>query len=236
MARLPRICLPGIPQHVIQRGNNRQACFASNEDFAAYAHWLAEYAAKYQVCIHAWVFMTNHVHLLVTPKTPDGVSKLMQTLGRHYVRYFNYTYRRTGTLWEGRFKSCVVSVEEYFLQCQRYIEMNPVRAGMVEAPSEYAWSSFRSNGLGQATRLWTPHEVYSALGDTPESRAKAYRELFRGHMDLALLTQIRQAVNQGMVLGNDRFKQEISHLSGRRVNTLKRGPKPKSEAPNEFLL
>lgn len=236
MARLSRICLPGIPQHVIQRGNNRQACFAGDEDFAAYAHWLAEYAVKYSVYIHAWVFMTNHVHLLITPKTSDGISKLMQTLGRHYVRYFNYTYRRTGTLWEGRFKSCVVSAEEYVLQCQRYIEMNPVRAGMVVAPGEYAWSSFRSNGLGQSTRFWTPHEVYTALGDTPELRAQAYRELFRGHMDLALLTQIREAVNQGMALGNERFKQEIAQLSGRRVKILKRGPKPKSETTNGFLL
>ena len=236
MARLPRLCLPGIPQHVIQRGNNRQVCFASDEDFAAYAHWLEEYARKYRVHIHAWVFMTNHVHLLMTAETADGISKLMQTLGRQYVRYFNYTYHRTGTLWEGRFKSCVVSAEEYFMQCQRYIEMNPVRAGMVPAPGEYAWSSFRSNGLGQPARLWTPHEVYTALGDTPESRARAYRELFRGHMDLTLLTQIRQAVNQGMALGNDRFKQEIAQLSGRRASTLKRGPKPKSESSNEFLL
>lgn len=114
--------------------NNRQATFASDEDFAAYAHWLEEYSAQYQVAIHAWVFMTNHVHLLMTPSTDEGISRLMQSLGRRYVRYFNYTYQRTGTLWEGRFKSCVVSAEEYLLQCQRYIEMNPVRAGMVNSP------------------------------------------------------------------------------------------------------
>ena len=115
MARLPRICLPGIPQHVIQRGNNRQVCFASDEDFAAYAYWLHEYSKKYHVSIHAWVFMTNHVHLLMTPETKDGISKLMQSLGRRYVRYFNYTYKRSGTLWEGRFKSCVVDAENYLL-------------------------------------------------------------------------------------------------------------------------
>ena len=129
MARLPRICLPDIPQHVIQRGNNRQACFGSDEDFAAYAHWLEEYARKFRVAIHAWVFMTNHVHLLLTPESDEGVSRLMQTLGRKYVRYFNYTYKRSGTLWEGRFKSCVVEAENYLLLCQRYIELNPVRAG-----------------------------------------------------------------------------------------------------------
>lgn len=236
MPRLPRICLPGIPQHIIQRGNNRQVCFGSNADFAAYAHWLGVYAAKYQVLIHAWVFMTNHVHLLVTPQSSDGVSRMMQTLGRHYVRYFNYTYRRTGTLWEGRFKSCVVAAEEYLLQCQRYIELNPVRAGMVQAPGEYPWSSFRSNGLGQPARLWTPHDVYTALGATVAERARAYRALFTGHMDVALLTQIRQTVNQGMVLGNDRFKQEVAQLSGRRVTALPRGPRPKSDNKKEFLL
>jgi len=117
MARLPRIGLSDIPQHIIQRGNNRQACFASDEDFIAYAHWLDEYARKYRVAIHAWVFMTNHVHLLATPKTNGGISRLMQALGRHYVRYFNYVYKRSGTLWEGRFKSCVVDEEDYLLVC-----------------------------------------------------------------------------------------------------------------------
>jgi len=232
MARLPRICLPGIPLHIIQRGNNRQACFATNADFAAYANWLAEYATKYQVLIHAWVFMTNHVHLLVTSATETGVSKMMQTLGRHYVRYFNDTYQRTGTLWEGRFKSCVIEAEDYLLQCQRYIELNPVRSGMVDAPGEYAWSSFRANGLGQPAQLWTPHELYTALGRTYDEQAMVYRELFRGHMDMALLTKIRQTVNQGMALGNDRFKQDIEQLTGRRVSTLKRGPKPRAEGKN----
>ena len=128
MARLSRLCPAGVPQHIIQRGNNRQACFAPDQDMAAYAHWLAEAAEKYQVSIHAWVFMTNHVHLLVTPSSKDGISKMMQTLGRQYVRYFNYIYQRSGTLWEGRFKSCVVDAEDYLLICQRYIELNPVRA------------------------------------------------------------------------------------------------------------
>jgi len=139
MARLPRISLPGIPLHIIQRGNNRQVCFAAEEDFAAYAYWLHEYARKYRVALHAWVFMTNHVHLLATPQTEDGISRLMQTLGRHYVRYFNHTYKRSGTLWEGRFKSCAVDEENYLLTCQRYIELNPVRANMVGAPEEYKW-------------------------------------------------------------------------------------------------
>ena len=169
MARLPRICLPGIPQHIIQRGNNRQTCFASEEDFSAYAYWLDEYARKYRVAIHAWVLMTNHVHLLVTPKTDDGVSRLMQTLGSHYVRYFNFTYKRTGTLWEGRFKSCLVDEENYFLICQRYIELNPVRANMVTTPGDYKWSSYQANGLGKSMEFWTPHRVYQRRS------AKSYR-------------------------------------------------------------
>lgn len=227
MARLPRICLPDIPQHVIQRGNNRQACFGSDEDFSAYAHWLEEYARKFRVAIHAWVFMTNHVHLLLTPETDEGVSRLMQTLGRKYVRYFNYTYKRSGTLWEGRFKSCVVEAENYLLLCQRYIELNPVRAGMVEAPGDYTWSSYRANGLGQPARFWAPHPVYRQLGKTVTERTAAYRELFRGQLEATSLHQIRQASNQGMALGSDRFKQEIGRLAGRRVVVLKRGPKPK---------
>jgi putative transposase len=238
MARLPRICLPGIPQHVIQRGNNRQVCFASDEDFAAYAHWLKETSLKCRVAIHAWVFMTNHVHLLVTPETEDGLSRMMQTLGRHYVRYFNYTYKRTGTLWEGRFKSCVVDAENYLLVCMRYIELNPVRAGMVKKPDDYAWSSFRANGLGIKIKLWKPHPVYRALGDTIKECADAYQALFLGHIDSDQLAQIRHASNKGMVLGNDRFKKEVERLTGRRVTSLKRGPKPKvkPEDGDEFLL
>jgi len=235
MARLPRLCLPGIPQHIIQRGTNRQVCFASNEDFAAYAHWLNECSKKYMVAIHAWVFMTNHVHLLATPSTSDGVSKMMQTLGRYYVRYFNNTYRRTGTLWEGRFKSCVVDEECYLLVCQRYIELNPVRAGMVSAPENYHWSSFRANGLGQEINMCSPHQMYLRLGGTVDERARAYRELFVGHLDSEMLRKIRNATNKGMALGNDRFKREIELLSGRRVSPLKRGPKPRRKNDKEFL-
>jgi len=225
MARLPRICLVGIPQHIIQRGNNRQVCFASEEDFSAYAYWLHKYSVKYEVAIHAWVFMTNHVHILATPRTKDGISKLMQSLGRHYVRYFNYTYKRSGTLWEGRFKSCVVDEDNYLLLCQRYIELNPVRAGMVDAPGAYKWSSFASNGFGQQAKLWTPHRIYLSLGENNEEREGAYRALFKGNLDTNTLIEIRLSTNKGMALGNERFQQEIERLSGRRVTSLKRGPK-----------
>ncbi len=199
-----------------------------------------EYARKYRVTIHAWVFMTNHVHLLATPKTNGGISRLMQALGRHYVRYFNYVYKRSGTLWEGRFKSCVVDEENYLLVCQRYIELNSVRANRVSQPGEYRWSSYRANGQGQITRLWTPHRVYRELGASTLERTRAYREWFRGHLDDKLLHRIRQAIQQGMALGSERCQQEIKRLSGRRVVTLKRGPKPKSKRKrtgrDEFLL
>ncbi len=225
MARLPRLCLPDIPQHIIQRGTNRQACFTSEKDMAAYISWLDEAASKYHVAIHAWVLMTNHVHLLATPTTRDGISRMMQTLGRYYVRYFNQAYCRTGTLWEGRFKSCVVDAEAYLLKCQRYIELNPVRAGMVSFPQEYKWSSYRANGIGRPIKPWTPHPTYLALGPTTQKRTEAYRTLFLGQIDVKVIDEIRTASNQGMALGDDRFKEQIEALSGRRVRPLKRGPK-----------
>lgn len=212
-----RLCPSGIPQHIIQRGNNRQICFVANEDFAAYAHWLREYAEKCSVQIHAWVFMDNHVHLLATSADDDGISVMMQNLGRHYVRYFNKVYRRSGTLWEGRFKSCLVQSTEYLLYCYRYIELNPVRAGMVKDPADYVWSSYRSNGLGLPSRLMTPHEEYLALGATPSERLENYRSLFRAHLDEELVTEIRKSVNTGMVLGSERFKDEVEFNLKRRV-------------------
>ncbi len=212
-----------MPQHVIQRGNNRQVCFADEQDFAAYAGWLKGYSKKYQVDIHAWVLMTNHVHLLCTPRGQNAVSHMMQSLGRHYVRYFNFSYKRTGTLWEGRFKSCLVQEETYLIQLYRYIELNPVRAGMVEQPSDYVWSSYPINALGKVSELCTPHAVYLALGKDANERQASYRELFKHHVDGKLLEDIRLAVNKCMALGSERFKTEIESLSGRRMTAKKMG-------------
>jgi len=223
MARQARLCPAGLPQHVIQRGNNRTVCFAGIQDFSAYASWLREYADKFEVAVHAWVFMTNHVHLLMTPERDDGISHLMQSLGRRYVQYFNHSYRRSGTLWEGRYKSCPVQTEHYLLHCYRYIELNPVRAGMVGDPSEYAWSSYRCNGLGVETRLCKAHPEYLRLGKTCEERTSNYRALFRAHVDGELLKNVRDSVNKGLALGNERFKQEIELLYGRRVRPAKMG-------------
>ena len=225
MPRRRRQCPPGLPVHVVQRGNNRQVCFASDADMKAYAHWLYEGAVKFGVDVHAWVFMTNHVHLLLTPKHEQSVSRCMQYLGRYYVRYFNYRHRRSGTLFEGRFKSSIVQSRRYFLACQRYIELNPVRAGMVKDPADYTWSSYRAHGLGQAAKMWRPHSEYLALGATKLSRASAYRQFFAQQLSIGLIADIRNALNTGMVLGNDRFRQEVEVLTGQREHHLKRGPK-----------
>ena len=148
MARLPRLDLPGIPQHIVQRGNDRQACFADAADYLRYRQELGEAALRYDCALHAYVLMTNHVHLLTTPREPGGVSRMMQAIGRRYVGSFNARYRRTGTLWEGRFKSALVDSEHYVLACYRYIELNPVRAGIVTSPREYRWSSHARNAHG----------------------------------------------------------------------------------------
>lgn len=229
MARLKRIGPVGIPQHIIQRGNNRQVCFAAEQDMAVYANLLHEYSKEFSVSIHAWVFMTNHVHLLVTPHFAGGVSKMMQAQGRRYVRYFNREYQRSGTLWEGRFKSSLVQSETYLLHCQRYIELNPVRANMVADPADYAWSSYQFNALGKHIELCTPHEEYLRLGSTEKERQEVYRELFRYHVDGKLLEDIRTAANKGLALGGERFKSEIEQLHGRRVRAAKMGRPTKSK-------
>ena len=216
MPRQSRQCPPRLPVHVIQRGNNRNACFYEQNDFAAYAHWLDEAAREYGLAIHGWVFMTNHVHLLVTPERDDSLSKSIQTLGRRYVRYFNHTYSRTGTLFEGRFKSCLVEEGAYFLTCLRYIELNPVRAGMVGDPSEYTWSSYRANAFGIQGRLWQPHAQYLALGETDKERQSRYRALFTNIVEDDLVTNIRDCVNRGIALGSDKFRRQIEELGGRR--------------------
>lgn len=223
MARLPRVCPIGIPQHVIQRGNNHQACFASTQDFATYAHNLRMFAHEFEVEIHAWVFMTNHVHLLCTPRSDNGISKMMQALGRKYVRYFNITYQRTGTLWEGRFKSCLIEDEAYLLQVYRYIELNPVRAGMVDNPADYQWSSYQVNALGKVSELCCPHVLYQAIANTRAQRCQDYQELCTYALSEKSIKEIRNSSKSGMALGSDKFKREIEQLTGRRMQAKQRG-------------
>ena len=164
MPRRPRLILPNVPVHLIQRGNNRQPCFVADEDYSFYLDWLREYAVQAGCHVHAYVLMTNHVHLLVSAGRAEAPGEMMKALGQRYVQYFNRTYRRSGTLWEGRYRSCLTQAEDYLLACQRYIELNPVRAAMVAHPAEYRWSSYRANAQGEADRLLQPHEVYRALG------------------------------------------------------------------------
>jgi putative transposase len=223
MARLSRVAPAGVAQHIIQRGNNRQVCFVSEEDMAAYAVWLKKYAKENEVAIHAWVFMTNHVHLLCTPSRSGGISKMMQSLGRSYVRYFNFTYKRSGTLWEGRYKASLVQTEQYLLELYRYIELNPMRANMVSEPGDYGWSSYQCNALGKQSELLTAHEVYLALGKTDEIRRSRYRDLFRAGVDARLLEEIRHGVHRGLAIGHQRFKEQIEALTGQRVSAKKRG-------------
>jgi putative transposase len=177
MARLPRFYLPNQPLHVIQRGNNREPIFAADADYHFYLRCLQKAADTHSLTVHAYVLMTNHVHLLVTPATETSLSKTLQSIGRRYVQYFNFTYQRTGTLWEGRYKSTLIDSERYLLTCMRYIEMNPVRAEMVAHPSEYTWSSYRANAQGNADVLLAPHELYQRLGRTEDERQSAYRQL-----------------------------------------------------------
>ena len=223
MARLNRVSPVGIPQHIIQRGNNRQACFACEADMKAYLNWLKDFAKKYDVSIHAWVLMTNHIHLICTPNQENAISKMMQSLGRMYVQYFNYTYGRSGTLWEGRYKSCLVQSERYLLELYRYIELNPVRAGMVDEPSEYSWSSYGCNALGVKSELRTTHQEYLLLGETEVLRRDAYRDLFKHHVSVQLLENIRHRVNRGLALGDSRFSDDIELLTKQRVTPRKAG-------------
>uniref|UniRef100_UPI0040486D3B transposase n=1 Tax=Rheinheimera sp. TaxID=1869214 RepID=UPI0040486D3B len=230
MARLPRLYLPGCAQHVIQRGNNREARFYAEADYKAYLSFLKDAAAKYQVAIHAFVLMTNHVHLLLTPSDEQGVSRMMQAQGRKYVQHFNFTYGRSGTLWEGRYKSTVVDADSYLLTVYRYIELNPVRAKMVAHAAEYPWSSYQGNALGKPIQLLTPHALYNQLGNTVKERQLAYRGLFNGMMPERELTAIRDATNKTWVLGDAGFKAQIAAKTGRQPNPLGRGGDRKSAA------
>lgn len=212
MPRHPRFCPVNYPVHVIQRGNNRQTLFTADKDISVYAHWLAEGAEKFGVKVHGWVFMTNHVHLLLTPKREGSLSRLMQSLGRRYVGYFNYAFARTGTLFEGRFRSSLVQSDQYFLTCLRYIELNPVRAGMVKDPGDYRWSSYRVHSYGLRVNMWSPQADYLALGAGEMERQTSYRKLFTKALDSDTVAKIRHCVNTGLVLGNEKFRTQVATM------------------------
>ncbi len=218
MPRPKRLNIPGIPQHAVQRGNNRQVCFLDNFDYQLYLKLLKQSCEKHECQLHAYVLMSNHVHLLLTPGIEDGVSLLFRDLGRDYVRQFNNRYERTGTLWEGRFKSSLVESDRYLLACYRYIELNPVRAQMVSEPSDYRWSSFRANGLGHADRLLTPHRTWLALGSDDRKRRLSYLSLFDTRISNDLLYSIRTRLLKGQPTGSEAFVQYVEKTLGIDLN------------------
>jgi putative transposase len=231
MPRRPRVHLDGVPLHIVQRGHNREPCFFGEDDYLSYLHWLGKALNEAQCKLHAYVLMTNHVHLLLTPRKAAGVPKLIISLGRRYVQYVNRSYRRTGTLWDSRYKSSSIQAETYLLTCQRYIELNPVRAAMVDDPAHYRWSSYRANGLGQADVRLTPHPIYTALGASDKTRQAAYRALFRPQLDQAAIDDIRMALNQSQPLGNARFYAKIEKATGTRREAKPQGRPRLDEAP-----
>ena len=224
-----------MPLHIVQRGINREPCFFAEEDYHCYLHWLEEAARDCRCAIHAYALMTNHVHLLLTPKANGSPARLMQSLGRRYVQYINRFYRRTGSLWEGRYKSSLVQAETYLLACYRYIELNPVRAEMVADPGQYRWSSYRANGLGLPDARLAPHPLYLAQGSSAEERAQAYRALFRPHLDAEAALDIRQALQLGIPVGGDRFAELLCAAAGIRFNSGKRG-RPEGKPQSDHVL
>ena len=228
MARLQRATPAGIPVHLLHRGNNRQACFKNNGDYSAFLWWLREYSEKFMVEIHTWALMENHYHLLCTPQVEDGLSRMVQALGRQYVHYFNRLNQRTGTLWEGRYRSCLVQPDSYLLEVYRYIELNPVRAALASNPAEFNWSSYQINASGKPSALCKPHAEYLKLGETRAECAENYKLKCKSGLDENKLEEQGKTVHcQHIILhlafGDDEFKIEVEELTGRRQRELKSG-------------
>jgi putative transposase len=231
MPRRPRLDLPGIPRHIVQRGNDRQPCFFAEADYRRYLQELKELALRRHCAVHAYVLMTNHVHLLLTPAAVGQVAALMQSLGRRYVRYVNGRHHRTGTLWEGRYKACPVDRDSYLIHCYRYIELNPVRARMLADPAGYRWSSYGANAHGGLGPLVTPHPIFLALGRDAQSRQTAYRELVGQAISEDDLTAIRLHLQRQHALGTDLFRAAIEAQLGRCAGPAKIGrPRKRMES------
>jgi len=235
MPRRRRLQIAGIPVHVVQRGVNRSRCFDGLQAYHRYLALLEELAAAHECDVHAYVLMTNHVHLLITPRRPDGISLVMKNLGQQYVQGFNRTRARSGPLWEGRFHSSLVDSAGYLLRCQRYIELNPVRAGMVAWPELYRWSSYRANALGEASSVVSAHPHFLALGSTEEDRRRRYRRLFGMHVD-GEIESIRRALNAGYPLGGVEFLAKLKELDSRLVAPHRGRPRRAQDAQRDTFL
>lgn len=216
--------------HVVQRGNNRVACFRQDSDYLVYLAHLRQLAEKYECAVHAYCLMTNHVHLLLTPESAGACTALMRDLGQRYVQYFNRRNERSGTLWEGRFRSCIVESAHYVVACYRYIESNPVRARMVDHPIGYLWSSYAVNSGTRTDPLVAPHAEYLALSMDADARHTAYRHLFEQPQDAPLIATIRDATNGGYPLASDAFKVTVLEPLGAR--TARGKPGPQSTSPH----
>jgi len=235
MPRQARLVLPDVALHVRQRGHNLDACFWDDTDRLVYLSLLQQLAKQTACSIHAYVLMTNHVHLLLTPRDADSCARLMRNVGQRYVQYVNRRYERCGTLWEGRYRSCLVDSPEYVLACHRYIELNPVRAGMVSSPSAYRWSSHNGNVGTMQNSLLTSHCEYAALSDDKDGRHAAYRGLFDHEDDPRFLKAIREATNNGFPLLGEKLKAQLV-ATGRRLEPRKPGPASKRAEANSDLL
>lgn len=229
MPRRPRLVLPDVPLHIIQRGNNRQPCFVAESDYLVYLDHLQRAALGAQCDIHAYVLMGNHVHLLATPATTGSAAAMMKSVGERYVRYFNSRHHRTGTLWDGRFKSCLIHDETYLLECYRYIELNPVRAGLVAQPSDYRWSSYRANAFGASDRAVTPHCIFDALASDTDGRHAAYRALVEEGIAEHAVEVLRDATNHNYVCGSDDFVIGVEDALGLRAARKRRPIHPLRE-------
>ncbi|MBC7502725.1 MAG: transposase [Herminiimonas sp.] len=223
MARLPRLVVPHQPHHIIQRGNGRNTVFYDTEDHLVFLMRLREAARQYKVAIHAYVLMSNHIHVLASPADATGLARMMQWIGRHYVPYFNRKYSRAGTLWEGRYRATVLDSERYFMTCSRYIELNPVRAGMVDGPGDYPWSSYAHHVGIKPDPIITDHPLYWSLGNTPFEREAAYMALIELGLTTLETTVLSQATLKGWALGTEKFKAALEKQANRRVSPTTRG-------------
>jgi len=232
MARQPRLILPNVAVHIIQRGNNRGRCFREDSDRMLYLASLRVLLSQFGCALHAYCLMTNHVHLLLTPRAAVTCALVMKELGQRYVQYFNKRYGRTGTLWEGRYRSCVAESARYVLACYRYIELNPVRAGIVEHPSAYAWSSYDANIGRRHDPMITPHAEFLALGNDAAARCSAYRPIVEHGIEPSLLAAIRDATNGGYPLGSESFKARLTLPNGRKLDRGHAGRPARTQSEN----
>ena len=223
MARLPRLYVEGMTQHVIVRSNDGGDVFLREDDYFAYLDYLEDAAERYGCIIHAYVIMSNHLYLLVSPQTKQSLSRTLQSVGRRYTQYFNKAFDRSGNLWNSRYKTTLIDAKRYLLPCMRYIELNPVRTKLVKHPKAYPWSSYRCNALGEKNLLLTPHKLYRRLGRNSAARQTAYRRLFRARIPKADIDAIREATNKGWALGDDEFREWLQRFTDRRVKPLPKG-------------